>query len=68
MSLPQISLYNNSAGSDKVYHLKIVPLGDGYVVEYANGRRLGTLQHGVKPADGKPVSLVQAQILFDSSR
>lgn len=61
--LPKVTLYSTVGGSDKVYCLEIVAQGDGYVVNFANGRRGGTLQHGTKTSS--PVPLAAAQKAYD---
>ena len=61
--LPKVTLYSTVGGSDKVYCLEILAQGDGYVVNFANGRRGGTLQHGTKTQN--PVKLDAAQKIYD---
>ncbi len=43
-----VTLHNTSGGSDKIYMISIEPVGDLWVVNYANGRRGGTLATGTK--------------------
>ncbi len=52
-----------SGSKDAVYHLQIVRRKDGYTVDYANGRRGGTLANGTKTKS--PVALEAAQTIFD---
>lgn len=58
-----IVLWANSGGPGKVYQVFMVPEGDGYLVNFANGRKGGTLAHGTKTAT--PVTLDAAQKIFD---
>jgi len=55
------SLYFREGSSDKEYHATIEPKGDGYVVNFAYGRRGSTLAAGTKTA--VPVPLEQAQAI-----
>ena len=55
------SLYFREGSSDKEYHAAIEPHGDGYVVNFAYGRRHSTLNAGTKTPD--PVPLEQAQAI-----
>ncbi|EMJ96360.1 WGR domain-containing protein [Leptospira alstonii] len=61
ISEPQdkISLHYQGDGSDKVYHVNIDEEENGYVVNFAFGRRGSTLQTGTKTS--KPVSYEAAQ-------
>lgn len=43
-----VTLHSTAGGSDKIYKLTIEPAGDLFVVNYANGRRGGTLATGTK--------------------
>jgi bifunctional non-homologous end joining protein LigD len=52
------TLYYRQGGSDKVYQVAIGPLGSGFVVNFAFGRRGSTLQAGTKTA--KPVDFDEA--------
>ena len=36
-----ITLYCTANGSDKEYRVELKPSGDGFIVNYANGRRGG---------------------------
>ncbi|MCE2721991.1 MAG: hypothetical protein LW865_01715 [Betaproteobacteria bacterium] len=58
-----IELWANSGGPGKVYQVFLIPEGDGYRVNFANGRKGGTLAHGTKTAT--PVPLEAAQKIFD---
>jgi len=55
------SLYFREGNSDKEYHAAIEPHGEGYVVNFAYGRRHSTLTAGTKTPD--PVPLEQAQAI-----
>ena len=57
------SLYFREGNSDKEYHAAIEPKGDGYVVNFAYGRRGGTLNAGTKTA--APVTLAEATKVYD---
>lgn len=59
----KISLYFSEGSSDKEYHAQIVARGDGYIVEFAYGRRGSTLTTGTKTAD--PVPLEKAVKVFE---
>ncbi|EMY78700.1 ATP-dependent DNA ligase-like domain protein [Leptospira weilii serovar Ranarum str. ICFT] len=54
-----ISLYYQGDGSDKVYHVNIDPQENGYVVNFAFGRRGSALQTGTKTS--RPVPYEAAQ-------
>lgn len=54
-----VELHSTAGGSDKIYRLSIEPRGDLFVVNYANGRRGGTLATGTKT--GSPVSYDEAR-------
>ena len=57
------SLYFREGNSDKEYRAAIEPKGDGFVVNFAYGRRGGTLNTGTKTT--APVSLDEATKIFD---
>jgi bifunctional non-homologous end joining protein LigD len=57
-----IALHSNHGGSDKVYNVQIVEASGGFVVNYQNGRRGGTLASGAKTAS--PVNLEKARAIF----
>ena len=57
------SLYFREGNSDKEYRAAIEPKGDGFVVNFAYGRRGGTLNAGAKTA--VPVSLDEATKVFN---
>ena len=59
----KLTLYYRQGGSDKVYHVAIEPSGTGFVVNFAYGRRGGTLQTGTKT--NSPVDHPQARKIFD---
>ncbi len=60
---PSTTLYYKDGKSDKVYNLAIVPSGNGFVVNFAFGRRGTTLQTGTKTASA--VDLDAAQKIYD---
>lgn len=62
-NLPSVSLYFSEGSSDKEYHANIEQQPTGYVVNFAYGRRGGSLKFGVKT--DTPVSLMMAQAIFD---
>lgn len=49
--------------SDKVYHVELKQVDEGFVVNYANGRRGSSLRGGTKTQE--PVSLDKARVIFD---
>jgi len=54
-----VTLHFQGGGSDKIYKLAIEPAGDLWVVNYANGRRGGTLTQA--PVTKAPVSYAEAR-------
>ena len=54
------SLYFRDGNSDKEYHAAIEPKGDGYVVNFAYGRRGSTLAAGTKTTIPVPIEQAQA--------
>ena len=62
-TISSIALYCTEGSSDKEYHLMLEEQGSGYVVNYANGRRGGTLRTGTKTAT--PVDREKAQSIYD---
>lgn len=61
---PQSSfLYFTGQGSDKVYQVHLRPKEDGWVVDYGNGRRGGTLATGTKTSS--PVAYEAALKIYD---
>lgn len=56
-----VSLWSQAGGSDKVYNISIEQVGAGWVVNYANGRRGGTLATGTKTKS--PVAYAAARKL-----
>lgn len=52
-------LHSTAGGSDKIYKLTLERSGDGWVVNYANGRRGSTLSPGTKTP--KPVPFAEAR-------
>lgn len=60
--MEQTTLYFREGSSDKVYQATLEPKDDGYVVNFAFGRRGATLQTGMKtPA---PVDLTKAKAIY----
>ncbi|NBV25538.1 MAG: WGR domain-containing protein, partial [Proteobacteria bacterium] len=57
------SLYYREGSSDKEYHVRLEAKGDGYVVNFAYGRRGSTLSTGTKTST--PVDYEAAGRLFD---
>ncbi len=57
------TLYFKSGGSDKVYQAAVEPKGDGFVVNFAFGRRGSTFQIGTKTAS--PVSFEAAKNIYE---
>lgn len=56
-------LYFTGQGSDKVYQVHLRPKEDGWVVDYGNGRRGGTLATGTKTSS--PVAYEAALKIYD---
>lgn len=56
-------LYFTGQGSDKVYQVHLRPKDDGWVVDYGNGRRGGTLATGTKTSS--PVTYEAALKIYD---
>ena len=59
----QTNLYFNNGSSDKVYQASIIAEGEGYLVNFAYGRRGNALKSGSKTAN--PVNKEKAQAIFD---
>lgn len=59
------TLYKTEGKSDKVYQVSIKQSGDGYLVEYQNGRRGSTLRSGLKTEH--PVSLESAETIYNDT-
>lgn len=57
------SLYFTNGSSDKEYHARLESSGDGFVVNFAYGRRGATLSTGTKTA--APVDYAKASAIFD---
>jgi bifunctional non-homologous end joining protein LigD len=57
-----ISLHYREGNSDKVYHVQLVEVEGGYVVNFQYGRRGSTLQAGTKTAT--PVTQSEAEKIF----
>lgn len=62
MTYKTITLYYTDERSDKVYQASIDPDGDGYLVNFAYGRRNSTLTTGTKTSS--PVTLSAAEKIF----
>lgn len=60
---PRTTLYYKQGASDKIYTIGIEPSGDGFIVNFAFGRRGSTLQTGAKTAS--PVDFAAARKIFD---
>ncbi len=56
-------LYFTGQGSDKVYQVHLRPKDDGWVVDYGNGRRGGTLATGTKTSS--PLAYEAALKIYD---
>ena len=59
----QVTLYYRAGSSDKVYQAAVEPAGDGFVVNFAYGRRGSTLNTGTKT--NVPVNYEDAKRIFD---
>src|ERR1035437_9068786 len=62
--MDRISLWYCEGASDKTYQAEIVPVSDGFQVNFAYGRRGGTMNTGTKTS--KPVPYAQARKIFDT--
>ena len=62
--MDRISLWYCEGASDKVYQAEIVPVSDGLQVNFAYGRRGGTMNTGTKTS--KPVPYAQARKILDT--
>ena len=60
--LPSVALEYREGASDKVYRAAVEQSGDGYVVNFAYGRRGSALNTGTKTAS--PVSLADAESVY----
>src|SRR4051812_40137003 len=58
-----ITLYYREGSSDKVYQISIEPAGEGYVVQYAFGKRGTTLSTGTKTSS--PVKCDAARAIYE---
>jgi len=58
-----VSLYYREGGSDKVYQAALEPKENGWVVNFAYGRRGSTLTSGTKTS--KPVGRIEAEKIFE---
>lgn len=63
MSERTIALHSTVGGADKVYNINLIASEGGWVVQYQNGRRGGTLTTGYKTKT--PVSIEEANRIFD---
>lgn len=57
-------LFCTKDGADKEYQLRLIQVAEGFIVEYSNGRRGGSLKHGVKTA--QPVDEATARAEYAS--
>lgn len=57
----KISLYCQNGSSDKEYHLQLEAKGDGFIVNFQNGRRGGTLRSGTKTTSPLPYDKAKAE-------
>lgn len=46
--LRAVQLFSKKDGADKEYHLRFVQVAEGFLVEYSNGKRGSSLQHGLR--------------------
>ena len=56
-----ISLHSTEGGADKIYNISIEPSGDLWLVNYANGRRGGSMATGTKTQ--QPVAYAAARLI-----
>ena len=61
--LPTATLYYREGSSDKVYQVSLESKDDGYVVNFAYGRRGATLSTGTKTS--APLPLQKAQAIYN---
>jgi bifunctional non-homologous end joining protein LigD len=61
--MDQAHLFCQEGSSDKVYQTEIVSVADGFMVNFAYGRRGSTMQTGTKTV--KPVPYARAKSIFD---
>ena len=61
--IKSIELRSIHAGSDKVYNVQLCEVDGGFVVNYQNGRRGGTLATGTKTKS--PVANDKAQTIYE---
>ena len=61
--LERITLYYREGSSDKVYQASIEPQGEGFVVNFAFGRRGSTMNTGAKTSS--PVDYDSARKIYD---
>jgi predicted DNA-binding WGR domain protein len=59
----RITLYYREGSSDKVYQASIEPQGEGFVVNFAYGRRGSTMNTGTKTQT--PVDYDSARSIYD---
>lgn len=62
-----VTLHSTAGGSDKIYKISVEPVGPLFVVNYANGRRGGTLKADTKtqqPVDFPTARKVANDLLF----
>lgn len=63
MEAQHISLFFKQGGSDKQYDIALAAKDDGWVVNYANGKRGSTLKPGTKTS--APLAYEDAKKIFD---
>src|SRR6185436_16028494 len=63
LELPCAALYFRDSGSDKEYHARIEAKDDGFLVNFAFGRRGAALTTGTKTSS--PTTLEAATKIFD---
>src|ERR1039457_1479025 len=62
--MDRISLWYCEGASDKIYQAEIVPVSEGFQVNFAYGRRGSTMNTGTKTST--PVPYAQAKKVFDT--
>lgn len=64
-NIESINLSQKDGSTDKVYNIQLVKVDNGFMVNFQNGRRLGTLTNKTKTE--KPVDFETAKKLFDKT-
>ena len=62
--MDRVNLWYCEGASDKEYQAEVVPVADGFQVNFAYGRRGSTMNTGTKTS--KPVPYAQAKKIFDT--